>query len=105
MSITHTYAVGCDAGELMFDRIYSEAAGFTEAQAAVEASREERRARKVGCQLTGPTSYTSADARKRAAGEGWIRHSETHPRYPGESRKQRKTYDLCPECAPKVVRG
>lgn len=103
MSILHSYAAECDAGILMFDRAYTEAPDFGAAQAAIEASRDERRTQQSGCKKFGPTSYTSAQARKRAADEGWIRHGETHPRYPGEARKQRKTYDLCPVCAPKVV--
>lgn len=105
MSVRHTYAADCDTGKLLFARIYFAASDFGAAQVAVEASREERRAQQIGCNMTGPTSYTSAEARKLAASEGWIRHAEAHPRYPGESRKQRKTYDLCPVCAPKVVQS
>lgn len=103
MSIQHSYAVDCDAGTLIFDRVYCAAPDFTAAQAAIEASRTERRDQQSGCRVLGPKSYTSAEARKLAANEGWIRHSESHPRYPGHERKQRKTYDLCPVCAPKVV--
>lgn len=106
MSIQHSYAVDCDAGELLFNRIYCDAPDFGSAQTAVEASRTERRERQAGCKTTGPQSYTSAESRKQAAAEGWIRHGEAHPRFPGEGgRKQRKTYDLCPVCAPKVVQS
>lgn len=104
MSIRRSYAVDCDAGALMFDRIYNASPDFGAAQVAIEASRDDRRAQQVDCKRVGPESYSSADARKQAAGQGWIRHGEAHPRFPGEGgRKQRKTYDLCPVCAPKVV--
>lgn len=106
MSIRHTYAVDCDGGELMFDRVYLESTDHTAAQLAVEASRIERRDRQRDCKSVGPGSYTSAQARKDAAGEGWTQHRETHPRYPGaDGRPQRKAYDLCPVCAPKVVQS
>lgn len=104
MSIRHSYAVDCDAGGLLFDRVYTQSPDFGSAQIAVEAGRADRRAQQIGCKLIGPESYTSAEARKQAAAQGWIRHGEAHPRFPGEGgRKQRKTYDLCPVCAPKLV--
>ena len=106
MSIRHSYAVDCDSGSLMFDRVYFGAADFGAAQAAVEASRTERGDQQAGCKIVGPDSYTAAEARKKATAEGWIRHRETRPQYPGDSgRQQRRIYDLCPVCAPKVVQS
>lgn len=106
MSIRHTYAVDCDGGELMFDRIYLDSADFAIAQAAIEASMTERREQQRDCKRVGPGSHTAAQARKAAAAQGWTRHSEAHPHYPGEvGRPKRKTYDLCPVCAPKVMQS
>jgi hypothetical protein len=103
MSISKSYKAQCNAADLLFHRVYDLAPSFKAADEAVEATRPERRAKLRECLTFGGTGYTAAEARSIAKQEGWVRHREGGPEFPGSTDLKTRTFDICPVCAPKVL--
>ncbi|MGZ0150689.1 hypothetical protein ACXJJ3_26765 [Kribbella sp. WER1] len=103
MSLRKIMQVSCDSAELLMSRLYADEGTTDDYRAVLAASREDRHALTLRCRYGAAEAFNVKDARQKADDAGWVRHRETVRKYYGTDQTERRTFDLCPVCAPNVV--
>lgn len=94
MSLTKIYSVFCDSTSLLISREINSGASDD----LLDASRAVRLEIRRDCPIAIGDEIDSKRARAKAREAGWVRHREDALGY-----GKIESFDLCPNCAPKVV--
>lgn len=99
MSVRRTVYLTCDGSDLLMSRLCADST-MENYREALTASRAERSAMTAKCAFDATEAHSVKDARQTAGEQGWIRHREVMHIYAGSEKTERRTFDLCPSCAP-----
>lgn len=100
MSLSKSFKLRCDVSELLMDRVMQVAGPGTDFADRLKETREDRRAQEIYCHSFSVAEDSAQQARRSAKSQGWIRHKEGRPIYPGSDTMTTVAYDLCQGCKP-----
>lgn len=96
MGLLKSYQVICEGTDLHLRREY-------DATGSYDAGKIERRDMRDHCPWAGERTLSAKAARASVQLQGWVRHAETIRIYRGSSETSVVRFDLCPNCAAKLI--